>query len=227
LLAQLGVVANPPADGKIIIEQELGIGVLPVEIQFENSKPTKVTMTQGNFISSEIVSDSTILSLIADSFNFKFDDFLSGAPVQIAGTGVNFLIIPVQSLAVLEKCRANLAKIDELPAHFPGEFSLFALETIDGGVSKVHTRMFAPEFGIMEDPATGSAAGTLGGYLVHHGLLEDDLNKNGVYSFTIEQGDFMGRPSRIEAEISGDKDNVKLVRIGGASVVVAKGEIYL
>ena len=66
----------------------------------------------------------------------------------------------------------------------------------------------------------GSAAGSLSGYLVHHGAI--DANR-----FIIEQGDFMNRPSRIFAHVAGEKGNVERVKIGGSSVVVAKGEIFL
>jgi trans-2,3-dihydro-3-hydroxyanthranilate isomerase len=75
---------------------------------------------------------------------------------------------------------------------------------------------------IGEDPATGSAAGPLGGYLVYHDATRVDP-VDGVYKFTIEQGDFINRPSRIGLEVKGAPGNVEEVRVGGASVVVAKG----
>nr|MBA2620332.1 PhzF family phenazine biosynthesis protein [Acidobacteriota bacterium] len=94
----------------------------------------------------------------------------------------------------------------------------FSFETIERE-SKIHARFFAPDDGIAEDAATGSAAGALSGYLVHHGAFE-------AGRFTIEQGDFMNRPSRIFADVSGEKGNVKKVKIGGSSVIVAKGEVF-
>lgn len=222
LLAQLGFVENAPSDGKVDIKHELGIGVLPVEIEFVARKPQTVTMTQGKFTCGEAVTDEKVLATIAEAFNFTPDDFLPDAPVQKAGTGVDFLIIGVRSLKVLENSRANLAKLEELPENVRGEYSLFTTETLEP-TSKIHTRMYAPEFGITEDPATGSAAGTLGGYLLHRGLLESDAN---VHRFTIEQGDFMYRPSRIHVEVTGAKGKVEKVRVGGSAVIVAKGEMY-
>lgn len=225
LLAQLGAVENHPANGAIEIKHELGIGVLPVEIEFADGKPTLVTMTQGKFDQGEIVRDENLRRQIADAFNLSFADLADDAPVQVAGTGVNFTIVPVRSLEVLRRARPNQAKLEELPKILPGEFSLFTRESIENDLSAIHTRMFAPEFGIIEDPATGSAAGTLGAYLVHHGLLGD--KPNNVHSFTIEQGDFIDRPSRMLVEITGTKTNVERVRVGGKSVVVAKGEFFL
>ena len=84
----------------------------------------------------------------------------------------------------------------------------------------MHARFFAPDDGIPEDPATGSAAGSLSGYLIYHGALEKK-------SFTIEQGDFMNRPSRIRAEVTGKQGLIEKVKIGGQSVIVAKGEMFI
>lgn len=224
LLAREDVIENAPTTGRITIEHELGIGVLPVEIEFADAKPSKVTMTQGKFTTGETVEHKNLRQAIAEAFNFTIDDLASDAPIQVAGTGVNFLIVPVRSLDVLKNCRADAAKLEKLPEDLGGEFSLFTRETLER-TSKVHTRMFAPAFGITEDPATGSAAGTLGGYLVHHGLLEEEEKRDGAFRFVIEQGDFIERPSRIEVEIHGARGRVETVRVGGASVVVARGEL--
>jgi trans-2,3-dihydro-3-hydroxyanthranilate isomerase len=79
--------------------------------------------------------------------------------------------------------------------------------------------MFAPGDNIAEDPATGSAAGALGAYLVHRGAAN-------VARFVIEQGDFIHRPSRINLEVKGTPGAIAEVRVGGPSVVVAKGEVF-
>lgn len=226
LLAQLGFIENAPANGAIEIKHELGVGVLPVEIEFADSQPKKVTMTQDKFAPGTTVTDENLLKTVAEAFNLSPADFQPHAPVQVCGTGVNFLIVAVRSLEVLKDSRPNTAVIEKLPKELTGEFSLFAWETLEEN-SLIHTRMYAPEFGIVEDPATGSAAGTLGGYIVHHGLFAEELaGKDNVLSFTIEQGDFIERPSRIHVEVTGAKGNVQKVRVGGASVVVAKGEMF-
>ena len=84
----------------------------------------------------------------------------------------------------------------------------------------MHARFFAPADNIPEDAATGSAAGALSGYLANHGVAKEN-------SFVIEQGDFMNRPSRIYADVTGTAGNIERIKIGGSSVVVAKGEVYL
>jgi trans-2,3-dihydro-3-hydroxyanthranilate isomerase len=77
--------------------------------------------------------------------------------------------------------------------------------------SGVHSRMFAPAHGISEDPATGSANGPLGCYLVRHGVLPSD----GELGFVSEQGVEMGRPSFLQIRIAHDHGEISAVWVGG------------
>jgi trans-2,3-dihydro-3-hydroxyanthranilate isomerase len=103
---------------------------------------------------------------------------------------------------------------------------VFTRETLEIGNSRAHARFFAPADNIPEDPATGSACGALGAYLVHHGALSM-LPEDGRFRFVIEQGDFIKRTSRISLDVKGNTRAVEEVRVGGASVVVAKGEVFV
>jgi trans-2,3-dihydro-3-hydroxyanthranilate isomerase len=100
----------------------------------------------------------------------------------------------------------------------------FTRETIEVGAARAHARLFAPSDNISEDPATGSAAGALGGYLIHHGAINVDPVDD-KFNFVIEQGDFIHRPSRINLEVTGKPGAVEQVRVGGPAVVVAHGEV--
>ena len=80
--------------------------------------------------------------------------------------------------------------------------------------------MFAPGLGVLEDPATGSAAGPLGCYLVQHGCVSGDEGRQMVNV----QGVKMGRASRIHISITGGPDAITGVRVGGEAVLVARGE---
>jgi len=101
----------------------------------------------------------------------------------------------------------------------------FTRETLESG-SGAHARFFAPADNIPEDPATGSACGALGAYLVNHNALKLKPEE-GRYKFVIEQGDFINRPSRINLDVKGTAGKVEEVKVGGASVVVAKGEVFI
>ena len=83
--------------------------------------------------------------------------------------------------------------------------------------------MFAPGLGVLEDPATGSAAGPLGCYVVRHGLVKGaDAQR-----IVISQGVAMGRPSRIHVAITGGPAAITTVKVGGEAVLVGEGELLL
>ena len=83
--------------------------------------------------------------------------------------------------------------------------------------------MFAPEFGVPEDPATGSAAGPLGAYLVKYGVVKAEPTAQIVN----EQGFEMGRPSFLHVRITRAGDDIATVQVGGETVFVGAGEITL
>jgi trans-2,3-dihydro-3-hydroxyanthranilate isomerase len=83
------------------------------------------------------------------------------------------------------------------------------------------TRMFAPALGVAEDPATGSAAGPLALHLARHGKIAFGEE------IVIEQGAEIGRPSVLYARVDGSPEHVERVEVGGAAVIVARGEFSL
>jgi trans-2,3-dihydro-3-hydroxyanthranilate isomerase len=85
--------------------------------------------------------------------------------------------------------------------------------------------MFAPGLGVPEDPATGSAAGALGAYLVRRGGA---ATRDGVARFVFEQGVEIGRPSRIEVRVTvDDRGDVTGVYVGGSAIRVITGDVML
>lgn len=221
LLAQLGV-TPVPENGWITIAQELNLGILPVEIEFLDGKPKQVMMTQAQFLAGEIITEEKLVTDLAHALGLERKDLVptENLPIQIVSTGIASLDVPIASLEALSRCKINSSLLSEiyLKNGAVGVYT-FTFETREKN-SKVHARFFAPDDGIAEDPATGSAAGALSGYLINHGAIDTNI-------FTIEQGDFMNRPSRIFADVTGENGNVRTVKIGGKSVVVGKGEIYL
>lgn len=226
-LASLGVVGPPPdGNGSVLIQHELGVGVLPVEIEFKESQPVRVTMTQGRFELGAVIADQSWIKAIADGFGLTPADLHASLPVQTMSTGVPFLAVPLRSMEALSRARIKNPNLSEIIKKTNAlSCYLFTLETKDGGSSQAHARMFAPDEGISEDPATGSAGGALGGYLVYHNALSIEP-RDGVYRFIIEQGDFAHRPSRLSLEIKGlPQASIDEVRVGGPSVIVVRGEL--
>ncbi len=218
-LAYLGAI---PGGGSPIYLQ-LGVGTLPVEILYEERKPSFVWMHQPVPQFTPWQGDRAALASALGLTSADFDD---GLPIEhgTAGGG-GFLYVPLTSLAATGKARpgSGLVAATATSAANVGVF-VFTLEKSPTGAD-VHGRMFGAAMGITEDAATGSAAGPLGAYLLRHGKRQPDAERE--TRIRLEQGVEMGRPSRIEIAISGTADHIEDVRVGGESVVVAEGELYL
>ena len=227
-LARENVVPVPEnGNGWTRIHHELGIGILPVDVEFREGKPVQVVMTQGEAVMGAVIEDSHEQADVARALGLAREDLDEALPIQVISTGLPFLAVPVRSLADLRSCRVDSALLTEVYNRAGGTGCYaFARETIEMGAARAHARLFAPGDNVPEDPATGSAAGALGAYLVYHGSANVDV-ANGKYSFVIEQGDFINRPSRISLEVEGSAGTVKQVRVGGSSVVVMRGELIL
>ncbi|MGH8676365.1 MAG: PhzF family phenazine biosynthesis protein [Burkholderiales bacterium] len=198
----------------VTVLQELGEGVLPVEISYARGAVTRVFMTQSAPSFGPTIDDlaglSEALGLPARDLN------VPGLRPQAVSTGATHLLVPVRSLAALGSVRVEADRLLSVvrPVGCQGAY-LFTPETREPD-SLAHARAFFPGVGIVEDPATGSAAGPLAALLAAHGRLSEGRVA------IIEQGDAIGRPSRIEVQVVGDR-----VRVGGRSVIVAEGVLKL
>jgi trans-2,3-dihydro-3-hydroxyanthranilate isomerase len=227
-LAREGVVSPPEGgNGLVRFKHEVGIGVLPIEIEFKDGEPARVVMTQGKWEIKAEIDDGSDQADVARGLGLSREDLDETLPIQACSTGNTMLMVPIRALADLARCRPNVALLEEIYARNGFSSSgatgcyAFTRETIEVGEARAHARFFVGQ-NIGEDPATGSAAGPLGGYLVYHDAARIDPIE-GVYKFVIEQGDFINRPSRIGLEVKGAPGNVEEVRVGGASVIVANG----
>jgi trans-2,3-dihydro-3-hydroxyanthranilate isomerase len=228
-LLALENIVTPPVGGTgtVDVVQELGLGLLPLSIQFQSGKPTSVTMTQGKFETSGPITDAEFKAELARGLGVELGDLDPELDVEVVSTGIPTLAVPLKSIDALGRCHVNPG---ELIQAYKGVGAIscyaFTLGTIDGGSSAAHARLFAPDDNVAEDPATGSAAGSLSAYLVNKGLVDKHRSGSG-FQFVIEQGDFMKRPSRIHAEIEGGPGDIRRVRIGGQSVLIVRGELIL
>jgi len=226
MLAREGIVPLPEGGtGWTRIHHEVGIGILPVDIEFKDGAPVQVVMTQGKLQILDEIDDSGEQAELARALGRPREDLDETLPIQVITTGLNCLAVPMRSLADLRDCRVNSSLLGEIYTRRGAAGCLvFSRETLEVGESRAHARFFAPADNIAEDPATGSACGALGGYLIHHGALQLEPEDE-KYKFVIEQGDFINRPSRIRLEVTGRAGEVKQVRVGGPSVVIAHGEV--
>src|ERR1041384_2747467 len=225
-LADEGVVPVPEGGtGVQRIFHEVGIGVLPVDIEFKDGRPVQVIMTQGKFEILNEIDDAHEQAEVARALGLAREDLDESLPIQVITTGLSCLAVPIRSLADLRDIRVDSTLLPAVYQRHGGTgCHAFTRETIEVGTSRAHARFFAPADNIPEDPATGSACGALGGYLVHHGGLSLEP-EDGRYKFVIEQGDFIQRPSRINLDVKGEAGRVEEVKVGGQAVLVARGEV--
>ena len=208
LLAELGVV--PAQDGGVHILQETGAGVLPVEIRFKDGRPQRVTMTQ----KEAIFKPSGInKGKLASALGLSPKDFDAKLQPEFVSTGIFNLMVPLRNRAALGKIAMNMTELRRLQGKNATMAYCFALS----GNGKAFSRGMLP-WELYEDAATGSAAGSLGAYLVRNGKLAPG------HTLTILQGAEMGRPSHLEVEVT--QSGKKLVpRVSGAAVRVFEGTI--
>jgi len=208
LLAELGVV--PAQEGGVHVMQQTGAGVLPVEIRFKDGRPQRVTMTQMPAVFRPIKFRKAAL---AKSLGLTPKDFDPHLDPECVSTGIFNLMVPLRNRAALGKIAMNMFELRKLL----GKNATMAYCFAQGGNARVFSRGMLP-WEIYEDPATGSAAGSLGAYLVRNGKLAPG------HTLSILQGSEMGRPSQIEVEVT--QSGKKLVpRVSGAAVKVFEGTI--
>ena len=136
--------------------------------------------------------------------------------------GVPYDLVPVHSLDAVGRAKPNgeaFAKVFGDSDH-PTAY-VYTRETVRAE-HQFHARMFAPSFGMAEDPATGSAVAALVG-----ALMQFEPMGEGEHSFTIEQGYEMGRPSEIALQLVIRNGALVSAEIGGGAVVVSEGELFL
>ena len=141
-------------------------------------------------------------------------------PVEVVSCGVPFLFVPIRNLDSMRKMRFRLDVWDDILKNTSfGNVFVFTRE-VEESDSFVHSRMFAPGVGVKEDPATGSASGPLGCYLVKNKVLRPAPR----VEFVSEQGIEMGRASRIRVaiEVSG-RGKISKVDVSGKSCKVGEG----
>jgi len=198
------------------ITLDLRVGPIPVRFSAPKEQEQGVfgTMKQNN----PVFGDVHDRAAVADALGLSIDDLDPELPVQTVSTGMAFCIVPLRSLQVAARLAIpqNIARayLDRTDAKF---FHCITRADAASGADW-HARM---QFYNGEDPATGSASGCAIGYLVRHGLAGSGQ------PVVIEQGIEMLRPSRIHVSATFSGDAVSNVFVGGRTIPVAKGLLFL
>jgi trans-2,3-dihydro-3-hydroxyanthranilate isomerase len=196
----------------------LNVGPTPVDLEWHNDALAFAWMTQ---LPPKFRPPFEPRAQAAAALGLEVADLVPDLPVQEITCGVPYLMVPLRDRATVDRAVADLAALKQL---LTGDSAVF-LFSIDAGLSgqSIYSRMFAPDLGVTEDPATGSASGPLGCYLVQHRIVSGEA----ASTIVSQQGVAMGRPSRIHIAIGGSPDAINDVKVGGQAVLVGRGEIIV
>jgi len=148
------------------------------------------------------------------------EDLLAGYPVEAGSAGPWFLYVPLADRAAVDRAFLDPPALLRAVAGHPAGSAAFVFALQAGGV---YARMFARELGVVEDPATGSATGPLGAYLVKHGLLEA---RDGA-TFTNEQGVKMRRRSLLHGIVRMRGAEFDTIDVGGSVTALIEATLTL
>lgn len=218
LLAELRAPAvNGERDAIIALEQSIGPVRVGVRLRagqapFAEFDAPKLPEKTGTLAARDRLADA--LGLLPREIGFE-----NHTALRVAA-GNTFAFVPVVSLEAIGKARVNgVHWAETFPASEVDGVYLYTRQCVHNG-SAFHARMFAPQLGVPEDPATGAAAVGFAGVVAEF----DDL-PDGAHKRVVEQGLEMGRPSAIQLTVVVEGGKLDTVRIGGNAVRIIEGTL--
>jgi trans-2,3-dihydro-3-hydroxyanthranilate isomerase len=191
--------------GEARFVQETGAGLQPIDLVIDGERARASMLQEPPTHGAEVDRPTAVAAI-----GLTPEHADPRLPPQVVSSGLASLIVPLRDLDALQRARPDYAQIAPLLAEHQAT-TLYAA-VCDPANGQARTRSFVSE-AIGEDPATGSAAGPLVAYLAA---------RTGCDSLTIDQGVEMGRPSRLQASLEGDRP-----RVGGDVVVLVDGTVHL
>ena len=200
-------VAHARAEREAHYVQQTAAGLQAVDVELGPSGVARASMLQEPVVFGEEIEPERVLGALG----LDLADGHPELPPQVVSTGLAHLMVPVRDEGVLTRARPDVALLSELLSELGIICAYLAAHDPDRDAAQARS-YFAADGMIVEDPATGSAAGPLCAYL--HA-------RTGADRVDIVQGEAMGRPSRLMCE-AGER-----VRVAGDVVLLAEGELDL
>jgi trans-2,3-dihydro-3-hydroxyanthranilate isomerase len=192
---------------------DLNVGRIPVRFSTRDGLPFgMMTQRDPEFGEKHTRED------VARASGLAVDDIADDLPIQTVSTGNAFAIVPLKSLAVLQKLSPTWANMKAYLDKSDAKFFYFVSREAVSPEARLQSRMI---FYNGEDPATGSAAGPCAAWAVQYGVVPPDEQA------LMEQGVEMKRRSRIFFSAGRNGGKIVNVRVGGHVVEVVRGEVFL
>jgi trans-2,3-dihydro-3-hydroxyanthranilate isomerase len=216
VLASAGELGEIKSSLTVTFEEESGL--VSVTIQESGGKVASCELTAPQSLS---FGKTLPVELVAAAISIDPKEIVTKTHgPQVASVGLPFVMVELKDRSVIERARINMSGFEALAAQDVMPDVYLYTRVTDG--FDIRARMFAPLSGVPEDPATGSANCALAGLLAHY-----SQDPNGSFTWRIAQGVEMGRPSTLIARAEKTDGVVQTTRIGGATVLVGEGVIYL
>jgi trans-2,3-dihydro-3-hydroxyanthranilate isomerase len=206
-LGVAAAVARERGEAGVTYTQQTQAGLQPVDVEVADGA-IHASMLQEPAAFGPELDPADVLGAVG----LSEDDAHLELPCQVVSTGAFHVLAPVRDAAVLAGLWPDYDRIAGLLAPYPGGLCLY-VAAIDADAGTARARAFAARAETGEDAATGSAAGPLCALLAQ---------RTGMREVTVTQGVEMGRASRLDARVEGDR-----IRVGGDVVVVAEGSVFL
>jgi PhzF family phenazine biosynthesis protein len=205
-LAELGKLGDLGAPRTF--HQEIGGAVLPIVLQ-TNAGRIFGRMKQAPL---KLLRQLDSLEALARALALQPAAILTTPPPRTADTGANHLLVRVANAATVDRAAPDAPALLEVLRGVDAE-GCYVYAHDPSAPERAYARFFNPTVGLWEDAATGTAAGPLGAYLAHEGLISDRL--------TVEQGAKMGRRSFLELSLTPEPE------LSGAGVIVFRGTLEI
>lgn len=197
------------------INLNLKIGQIPVRLKYRGGRPDMLWMKHQDPEFGQIFDPETISQIL----NLDRTDIDNRFPVQEVSTGLPFILIPLKTLDTMKRARVTKERYFELIKDTTAKAMLIFCSETDNPENDLNVRVFADYYGVVEDPATGSANGCLAAYLSKYRYFGNDR-----INVRVEQGNEMGRPSLLFLKAVKREDRID-VSVGGKVVMTARGEL--
>ena len=216
LLATLGECESAEAGPRVILEEV--VGDVEVAIKMNAAQPVAATMTVP--VTPAKLAFSHEATQLAPMLALEPGDFRPDYEPCVYSCGTPFVFLCLNSVDAVRRARLRVDVSESLLAGAEANMVfVFAFDS-ESRQPRIHSRMFAPSMGVPEDPATGGAVSALAGLLAAR-------QQDGKYTWIVEQGIEMGRPSHLALEYESLGGQASPVRVGGSCVRVSKGTLTL
>lgn len=206
VLREEGII--PWTSANFVLQEE--VGPVPIRVEGENNPLIWLTTP---LIHEGPVRDR---QLCAEALGLSQDDLLAVDP-QILSAGNPTIFVAVKTPEIVDRASIESSGLRRMRGDYPELLCAFVFAPTEAGA---YSRMFAPDYGIPEDPATGSSTGPLGAYMVRHDLL----SSRNTLRFISEQGTKMGRRSLLHVRMDSQH---KVFEVGGHVTPLIKGVLEL